>query len=487
MRVGRWMWVRASFGVALVAVVSLFACTPGAAQRSPGAARGEPTILGTPRARPTAPSKVRLPDDFPIEHVVFIVKENRSFDNFFGRYPGADGAVSGLTSTGDVVPLKPAKDVFEPDLGHVFGDGLTAVNGGRMDGFDRVRNGDTMEGFTTFPRSGIPAYWRYANEFVLGDRMFASMYGPTFPEHLYTVAAQSGRVASNKRRDKDQVPGGYCADKSEHVARFRKLSTQERDDLMRLEEEADVDAIKRYWESVWPCFDFEVLPDQLTRHGISWRYYADDGSWMNAMAAIEHIYNSRYWDENVVPEENFLEDIESGELRKVSWVVPGTGFNEHPGGSSVCMGENWTIHHVNAIMRSEYWDKTAIIILWDDFGGFFDHVPPPHYDIMGLGPRVPLLIISPWAKQGYVDSTIYEFSSVLKLMETIYGLDCMTRRDCGADAMLNAFDVDQQGTPADRKLILEGRTCELDDDTTELYEELATTSRRAADFLHYIE
>jgi phospholipase C len=112
-------------------------------------------------------------------------------------------------------------------------------------------------------------------------------------------------------------------------------------------------------------------------------------------------------------------------------------------------------------MRSKYWKNTAIFLTWDDFGGFYDHVPPPHYDIMGLGPRVPLLIISPWAKQGYIDSTEYEFSSVLKFIETVYGLDCMTDRDCGANDMMNAFDFEQTTPPKERRLILDERDCNL--------------------------
>ena len=113
----------------------------------------------------------------------------------------------------------------------------------------------------------------------------------------------------------------------------------------------------------------------------------------------------------------------------------------------MCAGENWTVEHINAIMRSKYWKNTAIFLTYDDFGGFYDHVPPPHLDVMGLGPRVPMLIISPWAKQGYVDHTEYEFSSVLKFIETVFDLRCMTARDCGANDMMDAFDFTQEPRP----------------------------------------
>ena len=144
------------------------------------------------------------------------------------------------------------------------------------------------------------------------------------------------------------------------------------------------------------------------------------------------------------------------------------------------MGENWTVQHINAIMRSKYWKSTAIFITWDDFGGFYDHEPPPHYDIMGLGPRVPMLIISPWTKQGFVDQTVYEFSSVLAFIETIFGLECMTQRDCQAENMLESFDFATVVEPKDRKLVLEERDCTgLPAKVEEAYRERGTDAFKA--------
>jgi phospholipase C len=157
-----------------------------------------------------------------------------------------------------------------------------------------------------------------------------------------------------------------------------------------------------------------------------------------------------------------MSDIKNERLREVSWVLPGVGHDEHPGSGpthSVCRGENWTVQHINAIMRSKYWDNTVVIITWDDFGGFYDHVRPPHYDVMGLGPRVPLLIISPWAKEGYIDHTTYEFSSVLKFIESLHDLDPLTARDRRANDMMGAFDFAATPNPEDRKLFLKPRSC----------------------------
>lgn len=422
----------------------------GGPGETPGLQPGRSSVAAG--AATTAPAK-----KVPIKHVIFMIKENRSFDNYFARYPGAEGTETGKTSTGRRVRLSEATDVLEPDLGHSFFDGVIAINGGRMDGFDLVLNGDSLNGYSSFTRAGLPAYWAYADNFVLSDHTFSSMYGPTFPEHLYTVGAQAARVTGNKLETNQ--PGGYCDDPGETVYRFIKLTKDERREVMIAEERADIDRVGDFWERVRACFDFEVLPDQLNKRGISWRYYADDGSWMNALLAIEHIRFSKYWGPNVQPEEKLYFDIKNERLKRISWVVPGPGVNEHPGGPSVCMGENWTVRHLNALMKSKYWKNTAVFLTWDDFGGFYDHVPPPHYDEMGLGPRVPMLIISPWAKQGFVDSTTYEFSSVLKFMETVFGLACMTDRDCGAHDMMNAFDFTQAPAPRARRLILEERDC----------------------------
>ena len=417
------------------------------------------TLGGAAGIDPAEPGSTPSPGPtrFPIKHVVYIVKENRSFDNYFARYPGADGAVEGKLSNGKTVRLAEAVDVFEPDLGHGFFDGLIGINGGKMDQFDLVKNGETMHGYTSFRREGMPNYWAYADEFVLSDHTFSSMYGPTFPAHLYTVGAQAGRVTGNKLEV--EQPGGYCDDPSETVFRFVKLSRNETKKVMRAEMDVDLDTVGDYWERVRACFDFEVLPDQLIDEKIPWTYYADTPSWMNALLAIDHIRNSKVWDTNVKDPDEFLRDVRKEKLRKVNWLLPPPHANEHPGGTSVCAGENWTVEHINAIMRSKYWKNTAIFLTYDDFGGFYDHVPPPHLDIMGLGPRVPMLIISPWAKQGYVDHTEYEFSSVLKFIETVFDLKCMTARDCGANDMMDAFDFTQEPRPRARRLILEERNC----------------------------
>ncbi|MDP9224709.1 MAG: hypothetical protein M3P18_12815, partial [Actinomycetota bacterium] len=295
----------------------------------------------------------------PIKHVIFIVKENRTFDNYFARYPGADGTTTGVTSTGQTVPLSIAADVLKPDLGHDFLAGVVAVDGGRMDAFDRVSNGQSLAGYSSFTRQGIPNYWAYADHFALSDRMFSSVYGPTFPNHLFTVAAQAGRVTQNKLTI--AKPGvGYCDDPAERTYRFIHLDPAQRTKVMMAEHAGDVTSIRALWEKVTPCFDFRVLPDELNKKHLSWRYYDENGSWFNALLAIRHMRYSKYWAPNVQPRSRFVPDLKGGSLPDVTWVIPPTGYNDHPGGPSVCMGENWAVRTINAMMNSPYWKNTVI-------------------------------------------------------------------------------------------------------------------------------
>lgn len=467
----------------LVAVLAVAAVAAGVLAVSLGGGSTAPAsgpAGPTPSATAGVPSPVpdgeraEITPDAPIEHVIFLIKENRTFDHYFGAYPGASGASRGETlrctddgcRPGGSVPLKPAPEILEHDITHGFESGLYAINGGAMNGFNIIGEGADLAGYVRHSRRTLPNYWAYADRYVLADNFFTSMFGPTFPEHLYTVAAQSYGVVDNKINADN--PGNYCDDPSEITYRFPDTLTQrDIDRIMRLEENItddwpnQIDKIKRYWVRTRTCFNIPVLPDQLEKEGISWKYYANPDVWMNGLQAIKHVRFSDMW-KKVQPPETFLADLQRGDLPAVSWLVPPEGVNEHPGsGQSSCAGENWTVQQVNALMRSEYWKSTALVIVWDDFGGFYDHVPPPHLDIMGLGPRTPALIISPWARRGEskdggaIDSTPYEFSSVLAFIEELHGLKPMTERDANADPLSGAFDFEQE--PRMQRFLLDYR------------------------------
>ena len=412
-----------------------------------GSAGGNPGGQGSP-----SPGTTPRPN--PIKHVVFIVKENRSFDNYFARYPGADGTKTGQTSRGETVTLRVAPDVMANDLGHDFRAGLLAIHGGKMNGFNLINSAAeklsaALDGYQSFTRKGIPHYWGYADRFVLADRFFTSMYGPTFPAHLYTIAAQSHQIVGNKSTA--DAPGNYCDDPTEQAPRFRDgISQKAQRQIMYWERHFEGNKtlfqIAEYWEKIRACFDIPIIQDQLDKKGISWKYYADKDIWMNAMQAVKHARYGPQW-KKVQDPENFLIDIKKKRLPKVSWLIPPGPYNEHPGANvSVCAGENWTVQQVNHIMNSRYWKSSVIVVVWDDFGGFYDHVLPPQYDIMGLGPRTPALIISPYTRRGnnpdggYIDHTTYEFSSVLKFIEDLHGLEPMTDRDARANPLSGALD-----------------------------------------------
>jgi phospholipase C len=426
----------------------------------------------------------QVPQGVPIKHVIFIVKENRTFNNYFATYPGATGATEGGTITcdsdacqdGPVVPLKRAKDVQPHDLTHCFRCGLTAINGGKMNGFNQMGAtidvgdnadlyGKDLSGYVYFDRKGLPNYWAYADRFALADHFFTSMYGPTLPEHLYAVAAQSNGIVENKATV--DHAGSYCDDPTEYTSRFPShLSDAERTDIMDAERRITHSASGWYdvsstWQRIRLCFDIKVLPDELEKAGISWGYYANENAWQNALQMIRHVRYGPMWSEVRDPD-GFLKDVRRGKLPAVSWVIPSEPYNEHPGGGkSVCAGENWTVNLVNTVMKSDYWDSTAVIQVWDDYGGFYDPVAPPQYDIMGLGPRTPALIISPYTKAGsnpdggIVDHSTYEFSSVLAFIEQIFGLKSMSDRDASASPLAGAFDFDH---PNFQKMILPLRT-----------------------------
>ncbi len=370
-----------------------------------------------------------------IQHIVFIIKENHTFDNYFGTFPGADGATSGTISTGQVIPLAHMPDRFPQSLCNGWNCAIEAIDGGKMDKFDLLPGG-TVNGehpdYTQVTEQDIPNYFAYARNFVLADRMFSSVHGPSFPNHLYSVAAQSGGAIDNPVN----TGGAWGCD---------------------ADASATVEVIDNNGNitNQFPCFHFQTLADSLQNSNITWKDYSPGNGHWSPLDAINRVRNSSLWTEHVVPNTQFVADAQNGELPAVSWLVPDANESEHAP-ASICRGENWTVEQLNAVMQGPDWNSTAVFITWDDFGGFYDHVPPPQLDQFGLGPRLPLVIISPFAKTGFISHTVYEFSSLLKFVETRYGLQPLTARDSMANDMLDSFDFNQQPQPP---LILHPRQC----------------------------
>ncbi len=409
-------------------------------------------MLSTCNQGSAPPSRLQVAGQH-IKHIVFFIKENRTFDNYFGTYPYANGAITATDSEGHVVLLQHEPDQV-PDINHSAEAARKAYDNGKMDHFDQLFSNSkrqTSSGIDPYANNSltqlwqfdIPNYWTYAQNFVLGDNMFSSLMGPSFPNHLYTVAAQAGSAINNPITDQNIGTLGNTAQGWGCDVPHQLVQTQGNDGTIS-EKEA--------------CFNFRTLADELDIKGYSWRYYAPPAgtngySW-SAFDAVRHIRYGPDW-KYVVPARQFLSDARSGELPTVSWVVSPAQYSEHPA-ASVCVGENWTVQMLNMLMQGPAWSSTAVFLTWDDFGGFYDHVPPQQVDGFGLGFRVPLLVISPYSKRGYIDHTRYEFSSMLRFAEDILGLPRLTRRDKGANNMLNAFDFTQSPR---LPLILKLRTC----------------------------
>lgn len=422
------------------------ACTP----------KGGSSPTGTP---PPSDSSAGEPDTkWPIKHVVFLIKENRSFDNYFGRFPGADGATRGLQyhwfpivggkpdpdyGTTTKVPLKPPPGQRYPsDLPHDYNQWRLDYNKGAMDGFAvNPVVAKSMAAYTQLREEDIPNYWQWAKDYVLADRFFASAVGPSFPNHLMTIAAQSAQTHDNPRQSLKQIQEMQadglaktwgCDIPSSGLVKIY-------DDTGKL-----VDRRK-------PCFDIPTAGDSLTEAGVGWSYYSatpeQNGYIWSAYDAIGKYHNNENLRaEHIKPVGDLIGDIKSGNLPPVSWVTPEFAYSEHPE-FSVCYGQNWTTQVVNALMESPDWENTAVFLTWDDWGGFYDHVRPPKLDVFGLGFRVPLLVISPYAKQGYIDHRQGEFSSVLRFIEDNWGLKPLTDRDRRAGNLSYDFDFAQEPRP----------------------------------------
>ena len=364
-----------------------------------------------------------------IQHIVFIVKENRSFDEMFGQFPGANGATTGLLSTGQTIPLGHTPDSTPYDICHDWTCTKAMMDYGKMDRFDAditCPQNNVLMCMTQHTQADIPNYYTLAGNFTLADNMFSSLTATSFPNHLYTIAATSGGVISQG-----------TANAAHEIA----CESSEGDTAQVLDQYGNI-------TNQFPCFDFQTLGDVLSANGVTWTDYGPAKNVFNAFLAINHIVNNpTVWNAHSKPDTDFAADAAAGNLPAVSWLVTNNG-SEHPT-YSTCFGENWTTTQINAIMNNPtLWSSTAIFLTWDDFGGFYDHVTPPLDDQYGLGPRVPLVIVSPYALAHNISHTQYEASSVLKFIEQRFGLPSLTSRDANAFSVMDAFNFNQTPLPA---------------------------------------
>jgi phospholipase C len=440
-------------------------------------------------------------NSIPIKHLIFIIQENHSFDNYFGTYPGANGfenaplccptslttgsnsqmitpfhmnvsqpvfivgdelppgqmypnssdAISLTSGEGDVQPfLLPSETV--QSISHSWISAHIDWNNGSMNGFIVGENSSETMGY--YNGNDIPYYWDYAKNFVLDDNFFSSLMGPSFPNHLYIASGSSGDGTLSNPHNYTFIRYGSIVDNAPVI-------------------QGSPDLLLSKLVSHNLNFTWEAMAQELSRYGVSWKWYtgspnATAPSYWDVLPLFNYFQQNRtQLQDNVVSTQNFINSLQNGTLPSISWIIPGSAWrppiypftatppipycvtSEHPPARSDC-GMDYVAYLVNAVMTSQYWQSTAIIVTWDDYGGFYDNVPPPVVDTFGEGFRVPTLVISPWAKHGYIDHTPYEFGSLLSLVESVFHVPSLGARDSigiGRNNMMNSFDFSQTPQP----------------------------------------
>jgi phospholipase C len=417
--------------IGLAALVAMWGCSAQGGGISPG----RDAIPQIRRASAAPLSKY-------IKHVVIIIQENRSFENMFAGWPGADapmfGYIAGSNGAETKVNLQPVAFI-KRDMGHQWADGVTGWDNGKMDKF----NVEFIEGggeAGTFPysyleHSEIAPYRAMARQYVLADHMFPTMFGPSFTAHLDLVASSTNLTPGLAEVN---IPQGTPWGCEAPAGTTTSLLTTKRVVLNA--------------GGPFPCFTrINTMADTLDAAHVSWKYYAPtvaQQAW-SAFDAIRSVREGPDWTKNVIsPQTTVLTDAAAGNLPSVSWVTPDAMDSDHPGDGSD-QGPSWVASVVNAVGKGPDWKSTAIVVVWDDWGGWFDNVPPPQKDFVGLGIRVPCMIISPYAKQNYVSHTVYEFGSILKFAEEAFDLPALGTTadgytDTRATSIVDSFDFTQQ-------------------------------------------
>lgn len=395
------------------------------------------TVLAAPAALFSQNAPAPIPGSEKIEHVVWIIQENHSFDNYFGTFPGADG----LPPSTCLPKMPGSKDCVKPfhmppgqpllDLEHSWETAHAVYDNGRMDGFVWTEGSSYTMGY--YDEQDIPNYWNYARHYTLCDRFFSSEMTGSSPNHVFTVAAQSGET--NNIGSLAQIKRGMDDDDG---------------------------------------FSFASIVKRFRGKNITWKYYVEtkphpaggcvmnarlsnlacpdpkDFTLWNPLPGFKAIRENPAEMDRMVSQDQYFQDLKNGSLPQVSWIIPDFQDSEHPP-EPLIQGMWYVTRAVNALMQSPYWKNTAIFLCWDDYGGFYDHALPPEVDAYGYGPRVPMIVISPYVKQGYVSHYTYDFTSVLKFIEQRWNLKHLTPRDDRANNMADCFDFSQ--TPASALVI----------------------------------
>ena len=411
-----------SLSCLLIAVLS--GCSP------PGPSGVSPTALQPAKAGGGSDADPST----KIKHIIVIIQENRSFVNLFSGFPGADAPTFGYEHDGTEVPL--TKINFKgASIAHGFTTSLTDWNNGAMNGFDLSNPSAPLYPYSYLDPTLIEPYWSMASSYVLADRMFPTQFGGSFSAHLNLVAGTDKLNPKLAVTDyATNTPWGCDAPSGtkSFVVSNKRVETS---------------------KGPFPCYtQFKTMADTLDAADVSWKYYApqtvgcpnqcDNGGleW----SAFDAINNVRYgpdWSKVIYPQTTILQDAPNGNLASLSWVVPDHKDSDHPDSGSDT-GPSWVASVVNAVGQSQYWDTSAIVIVWDDWGGWYDDAAPPQKDFLGLGIRVGCIIISPYAKNQVIH-TQYEYGSILKFIEETFKLASLGYTDKRAASIVDSFNFKQ--------------------------------------------
>jgi phospholipase C len=378
--------------VALVLVAAFWGC---------GGAAGPANTTGAPPPSPNASASIK--------NVVVIIMQNGSFDHFFGTFPGVDGIRPGvpgfsqLDASGNTVNPTLLKTTTPPDLPHSREDNLAQWNKGAMDGFAKL-GGAIALGFYDNTTPGVDQLWSMAQQFAISDRFFSSVMGDAPTNQLMMVAASDNGTPFSL-----QPAFGPC-----------------NNDL-----------------KVDSAYTFQNVGDQLTAKGMSWAWFNEDlgqcGHYIPQENPFQY-FTSTHASANMRDFSEFSTALASGTLPALSFVQPGPAHSAHPGSGDVTASLTWLMGVIQQVQGSTVWNNAAIIVVWDAAGGWWDHVPPPQVDDQGLGFRVPILVISPFAKKGYVSHVQMDDVSILRFIQNVYGLPMLNPRNQTSPDLTDFFN-----------------------------------------------
>jgi phospholipase C len=403
----------------------------------------------------------------PIQHVVLIIQENRTYNNLFATFPGGQGATYGyecVSGHDQRIDLKETALQGQHNLNHGYDGFSTAYDNGNMDCFNQVKypSGSRLEGTAPYvyvDPNDIAPYWSIAKQWGLADELFTTQGSASFPAHQDLI--RGGTCISSQTACEN--PSEYSVSLIDNPPYGRAWGCDSAPGTTTSLITNGLDLERA--TGPFPCtnqfpyypYTYETLRDLLDAKSVSWKYYAPkigtSGAIWSAYDVIAPVRYGSEWTNNVSsPETNIFNDISNGNLADMSWIVPDAENSDHPGEKCKCdYGPSWVASLVNAIGESKYWDSTAIIIVWDDWGGFYDPVAPPlpRDNQGGPGLRVPMLVVSPYTKLGdgsqggYISNTSYRFGSILRFIEDNFDLGRLGTTDGTSTSMADMFNFDQ--------------------------------------------